>query len=189
LTGLQTTLKETGDDINSKQNDVNRAQLELAAATLNHTAMYDLKTQETEPLQGEITTIDAVIVQLRGISQGYSSSCGQNEILWQEYCYSTLDKVDPAATSVGCQSSSLNIPSGWELVPMTDGVVDNVVAVHPWGTHCIVFGDGSSYCGSNWGTAGADCGGNNLVCSGISCKPHSCSRRILIRTAKPAARH
>jgi len=175
-------LKKLQTDMASKGTDIETATTTLEAATLNHTAYLTIKTTETEPLNSEISTLNTVIGQLRGISEGYLGSCGDNEVKYNDYCYATLTHSDPMGQVAACESSPTDIPSGWEIAPYDATVFLNVWQTRKWGTHCMLFAGTTTSYRTAYSSPGSTCGsGNYYACDGIKCRVTGCTRKIAIR--------
>merc|ERR1719478_942907 len=105
-------------------------------------------------------------------------------VVYKNRKYAALDWTATEQRGIGCQQSYKALPSGWELAPQENDIIQNVVAKHPWGTHCVVLAKGGSYCAKHYSTPGNNCGGNTLATSGSTYKPSGCHRRVLIRQTK-----
>ena len=88
-------------------------------------------------------------------SQGkfVTASCPSYAVGYGDYCFASMDKKPATTTTITCQDSYIAMPHGWELVPYSADVLTNVVKPHPFGTACLVFGNGASYKGANWGSS------------------------------------
>ncbi|CAK0844199.1 unnamed protein product [Prorocentrum cordatum] len=66
-------------------------------------------------------------------------------ITYEGLLYSTLDRTSPDDVVLGTQSEFLELPNGWNVAKWSEGLVHNVIAKYPWGTHCLVLSSGSAY--------------------------------------------
>ena len=74
------------------------------------------------------------------------------------------------------------MPDGWELVPYSVAVVDNVVAKYPFSTSCLVFENGTSYRGKSSIPSGSSCLPSLALASlGNEHKVTSCGLKVLMR--------
>jgi len=74
-------------------------------------------------------------------SADYDAHC----ITYDGNRYATLDCTSPDDGVLGTQSDFLELPSGWNVARWVDGLVQNVIAKFPWGTHCLVLSSGCAY--------------------------------------------
>ena len=129
--------------------------------------------------------------------QGEFASCPLYAVGYSKFCYASMDK-DPASDwppySTGvptrCRHPYITMPEGWELVPYNDAVITNVVALHAFGTGCLVFAEGMAYrgaaapFGTSPGTKCGEDGKNFLSTSGNTHKvvDSVCDFKVLMRT-------
>ena len=123
------------------------------------------------------------------LSATYDSDTGL--VTYDGHDYITMDEC-PANTAYGscsagtCQNTLLSMPDGYELAVYSQDVVDNVVANYPWGTHVVVFSDGSAYGGSDY-TQGQLFAENKLLTSGSTYAVSVCALKVLMRSIVSAA--
>jgi len=158
---------------------------QLDKSKLYHKEVKYRVTSEEPGLTTELKVLNQVIALLTPISQ----VCPKNAILYQKYCYATMDyqKCSPNKAigdcSTHCQGKYIPMPSGWEIAPYFNDLVQNVIIKHEFGTRCIVLSNGRSYRNAHYpNTLGEDCGGDQLVRQGNSYKARSCSRKVFMRT-------
>jgi len=77
--------------------------------------------------------------------------------------YATMTDTPQSLTTIGCQDDYIVPHPGWRVAEYDAVVVENVVkhlnnGNYYWGTHCLVFNDGTSYYTNN----GSPCGGSIL---------------------------
>jgi hypothetical protein len=119
-----------------------------------------------------------------GIDQdcdGVDLSCAtslSNSITWNGYVYASIDNHSVSDSSIGCQSSYVSLPNGWEVAPYVGGI-ESMIHTYRWGTHCMILSNGQSYGTLNYSSG--SCGSGVLEQSGNSYRATSCSRRVLIR--------
>ena len=66
-------------------------------------------------------------------------------ITYNSQKYAALDGWSPTDYSTqGCQSTPLNLPSGWSIAQNNDASIA-VIGLYPWGTDLMVLGDGSQF--------------------------------------------
>jgi hypothetical protein len=125
--------------------------------------------------------------------------------------YRTLDGVSSTSLLEGCQRSYLPLPpGGWQVAERNyDSLA--VVALYPWGTHCMHLARGESVrtAANAPGDPGSDCGSSAYYLQGtraasaypasfrshslllkqglVSYKPSACNRRILLSRPRPAS--
>ena len=113
-----------------------------------------------------------------------------NSVVYNDQRYATLDAGDPRGIDNNCQDYWLAVPPGWQLaLPDTDSIA--VAAVYPWGTHLLVYANGTqihtahsdvySARGQTRQWLVAPEGLTPLGTNTIGFKVNSCSRRILLR--------
>ena len=107
-------------------------------------------------------------------------------VVYAGYEYATMDKCTPTAThdqcASSCQSEFLRMPEGWGLVPYSSSIATNVVANYGFGTHTVLFSDGSEYRTNNLPDAGTRFGCCYLQTDGTNHKVSSgCSHKVLMR--------
>jgi len=115
--------------------------------------------------------------------------------LYNGHCYGVMDgsrKDAGSASNHGCQTNWMTLPSGFELVPLSLDIVNNVLDAPPvtsyqYRTTGVHFSNGYAYCSSQTGSY--DCAGgmpNQLHVSGQSYKAAHCQRKVFMRTAASA---
>jgi len=148
-------------------------------------------TSEEPGLTNQLKVLNEVIALLTPISQS-QGVCPKNAILYQNYCYATMDYQECSPNkaygkcTTSCQAKYIPMPSGWQTAPYSNDLVQNVIIKHAFGTHCIVLSNGDSYRGGHYkGTniLGKDCGKGQLVITKEGFKTLHCSRKVLMRTA------
>ncbi len=102
-----------------------------------------------------------------------------NSLFYSGVWFAALDGTAPSDTSVSCQTSYIQPPTGWSLA-MDNAVSQGAIRAYPWGTHVMVVASGNSY-GTSLYTIGLF--SSSMVVSDGSgrFKPSGCSLRILIQ--------
>lgn len=109
-------------------------------------------------------------------------------ITYEGLLYSTLDRTSPDDVVLGTQSEFLELPNGWNVAKWSEGLVHNVIAKYPWGTHCLVLSSGSAYYTALAETTQANGSPGDkfnssqglLVVDGLRFKPYTKHLRVLI---------
>jgi hypothetical protein len=84
-------------------------------------------------------------------------------VTYKNYEYRTLAGTPPLSTSTQGQDSLIEMPAGgWMLAP-NDAASKKVTVAYPWGTTCVVFGDGNAITTSSFGAWGGYCGDDRLI--------------------------
>ena len=106
--------------------------------------------------------------------------------------YATIDGTSYSSTTVGCTSSTASgytsggkyyhsLPTGWEVAPAdADGIRMSTIA--GWGTHILVYSDGTGY-GTTLYSPGNYYASDRLLTSGGGYSVNGCSLRVLIRVS------
>jgi hypothetical protein len=124
---------------------------------------------------------DAIDEDGSGVPDGCDGSDLENEVIWEDYRYASIDdvRVDAGYGEDGtCQTDPYPVPDGWEIAEYMDGIEDFINS-HGWSTHCMILADGCSYGTFNYGLGG--CGCDVMETDGTNWWATSCSRRMFIR--------
>lgn len=107
------------------------------------------------------------------------------DVEWGNHKYAVMDGTNPDDSNAGCQREYLPMPEGWELVPYSDDVDQNVIRTHVWGTHVVVFSNGEGYGAKNYSPGRWVYDGKNMLLEeNGQYKPRYCHLRILIQAPK-----
>lgn len=112
-------------------------------------------------------------------------AAAMSNVEWGNHKYAVMDGTSPDESSAGCQREYLPMPEGWELVPYSDDVDQNVIRTHVWGTHVVVFSNGEGYGAKNYSPGRWVYDGKNMLLEeNGQYKPRYCHLRILIQAPK-----
>ena len=125
--------------------------------------------------------------------QDFHSAHCLRSVVYKDQRYATVDAGDPFGIGVNCQDYWLTVPPGWELaLPDADSIA--VAAAYPWGTHLLVYADGtqiytahSDYYSSRGQPREWFCcydGQTALGTNSMGFKVNACARRILLRAGE-----
>lgn len=99
--------------------------------------------------------------------------------------YSLLDGTEPESATLGCARERVHLPSGWLLAPVVPETF-RALALHAWGTDCVVLADGYGY----EPATGARCASTRPlldVLSGNCLALSRCARVLMVRAGDDAA--
>ena len=100
-------------------------------------------------------------------------------------CYASMDQTNADSTDHSCQTEFVTMPEGWQLVPFSTQVLDQVVRLHQFGTDVVVFANGAGYrtiSGTLFGDAES-----KFVKSGNQFKTPWCNYKVLMQKSDDGA--
>lgn len=125
----------------------------------------------------------------RMIWRGYSfdylvAACTRlsNSVLYSGILFAALDETAPSATSISCQTSYIQLPTGW-ILAQDSAASQGVIRAYTWGTHVMVVAGGNSY-GTFLYTAGLFSPSMLMSDRAGWYKPSGCSLRVLIQCSE-----
>ena len=115
---------------------------------LNSHGLNDVRNESVQVLRNK--TSQKRMVEFPGEERGrgrirsnYISA--ESTITYNGQSYAALDGWSPSdSLTEGCQSSPLNLPSGWSIAQNNAASIA-VIAMYPWGTDLMVLADGSQF--------------------------------------------
>ena len=96
-----------------------------------------------------------------------------------------MDQTNADSTDHSCQTEFVTMPEGWQLVPFSTQVLDQVVRLHQFGTDVVVFANGAGYrtiSGTLFGDAES-----KFVKSGNQFKSGWCNYKVLMQKSDDGA--